>query len=604
MPEWQPPGPTEIDHKLRQDFSRRLEDRGVSTVETDPILAVLFRSFAAQVADVYEQAKATIPSAMLDELMTGLGAPERRAQAAQTVVKFSVDDGRQVFEAGTLLNGEGELREKLTFALDEAMAVSTAQIGLAAVYQHGSLRLHQGTELSKQFREARPSLEAVAVDLGPTPALFIAIDVDEETHLGHHSFYFELAPEAEDLLAHLKREVWCLIDDEGGVSAEGLLRPREGNAGARRLEWLVDGDAAATADEGSVATDVAALPEGFYGGRIFVFPEVSLERRFLVKTPRKMEAPLRRIFQAAEKNVLDQLFEKRRAWLRIGLPSNVSAAAEDLARVVLHCATASNVELLNETIYFDRQGVAAPVGNGGGRAGFLVKPVSIKGERGGAYLHESEPSADELVGRYRFRLGMPEMGVGRGDGDDGWRTSELRFQQGWLEIRPARTLRGLVDGYANVRLLLSNGRLGNTVEAGKITTLLHRSTPRTLKITNLNRAAGGSDGDSFNESRRRFADLLLSRERPVTLPDLEAMVKAFEPKVRAVGAQSALERRSDGLHRVQQITIAMERESFALAEVEAEVVRRELEVELQRRALLGLEVRVKIEWMDRWNNSR
>ncbi len=43
---------------------------------------------------------------MLDALMMGLGMPERRAQPAQTVMRFSLKEGRKLFEAGTELIGE------------------------------------------------------------------------------------------------------------------------------------------------------------------------------------------------------------------------------------------------------------------------------------------------------------------------------------------------------------------------------------------------------------------------------------------------------------------------------------------------------------------
>ena len=379
--------------------------------------------------------------------------------------------------------------------------------------------------------------------------------------------------EAKDLLAHLRREVWCLVDGEGGISAEGLLRPLAGNAGARRLNWLVgESRSLENAEDGRATTAAAALPEGYYGNRVFVFPEVPPERRFLVRTPKKMEAPLRRIFQVAEKQKIEELFEKRRAWLRIGLPRDSRTVAEDLIRVVLHCATASNIEVLNQTIDFARDGTSIPLADGGGRARHLAGTISIRGERGEAYMHETEPGVNELAGRYRFR-------------------------QGRIEFAPARTVRGAAERRVNVRLALTNGELGNSAGANKITTFLGRQNPRTLEIRNLNSAAGGSDGELFAEARERFTNLLLSRERPVTYPDLEAMVKAFEPKIRGVRARAALERRPDGLHRVQRIAVALDRDSFALAEVEAEFMRQELEAELQKRSLLGMEIRVVIEWI-------
>lgn len=558
---WQPPRATEIDKKLRDDFRRMLKEYGIAVQETDPILAVMFRSFAAQLAEVYDQAASAIPLALLDELMSGLGMPGRCARPAQTVVRFSKKEGREPFEKGSELIGEAVSKEKLTFALDAGIVVSPAEIALVAIYQNGAMRLHQGTELAKEFEAARPSFEAAPAELGVNPAIFIAVDMDNSEFLSHLGFYFELVPQARDLMEFLKREVWCLIDEEGGIRAEGLLRPKAGNAGVRRLEWLVGDEAS------KEMTNDNPLPEGFYSGRVFIFPEVPKERRFLTRLPRKMEAPLKRIFQSAGKD----LFDRPRAWLRIGLPQEAQSVAEDLVRVALHCTTASNVEVLNQTINFNEHGTTIPVNGANGRARHLVRTISIKGERGSKYLNEAAPSADEGAGRYRFR-------------------------QEKLEITPARTARGDADRYANVRLLLTNGSLGNSVGAGAIMGFLNRAASQTLEIRNLNAAVGGDDGEILADAKQRFAELLLSRERPVTYPDLEAVTRTFEPKIRDVKALPALERGPDGLRRVQKVTITLDRDSFAAPEEEAEVLKRELEIDLQERSLLGLKVRVAIQW--------
>ncbi len=560
MSQWQPPRPNEIDKKLRDDFRRLLKEYGVTTQETDPILAALLRSFAAQIAEVYEQAAESIPLAILDELMSGLGTPARPAHAAQTVVKFGLSSGRESFEEMTELIAETRSRDRLTFALDTPLEVSTARIAMVAIYQRGSLRIHHGTEMSKEMEDARPSFDAVPAELGNNPAIYIAIDVDDAEHLSRHGFYFELSPEARDLAGYLKREVWCLIDNEGGVRAEGLMRPRDGSGGARRLEWMI-GD--------REPREEALLPEGFYGGRIFIMPHVPRERRFLTRIPVKMESPLERIFQQTERSRWESLFGARRAWLRIGLPKEAANVSEDLIRVLLHCATASNIETLNQTIDFSKDGAIVPLGAGGGRARHLVKMLSIKGERGGAYLPDTEPSADENAGRYRIRRNR-------------------------LEIEPARTPRGEADAYVNVRALLTNGELGNEVAAGGVKGFLSRATLRMLEVRNLTGAAGGDDGADLMETKQRFTEMLLSRERPVTYPDLEAMVRAFEPKIRSVEASPALERGTGGLLRVQRVTITLDRDSFVLPQVEAEVLRRELESNLQERSLLGLEIRVAV----------
>jgi hypothetical protein len=558
MPQWQPPRPTEIDKKLRDDFRRLLKEYGMTTQETDPILAVMLRTFASQIAEVYEQAAESIPLAILDELMSGLGMPERRARAAQTVVKFNISTGRESLTTGTELVGEAASREKLTFALDSPIDISPARIAFVAIYRERMLQLHHGTELPRELEETRPSFEATAAELGSSPAIFIAIEPGDEEHLSRHGFYFEILPEARDLARYLKREVWCLLDNEGGIRAEGLLRPRSGNGGVRRLEWLVG-------DREAQSAEKQLLPEGFYGSRVFILPYIPSERRFLSRIPKKMEVPLRKIFPSGQKD----LFERPRVWIRIGLPKEAESIAEDLIRIVLHCTTASNIEVLNQTINFSADGAVVPLTTGGGRVQHLVKTLSIKGERGTTYRPETEPSAHDYAGRYRIR-------------------------QSKLELEPARTAREIADRYANIRLLLCNGELGNNLAVGGIKSFLNRATPRTLEIRNITGASGGDNGESLTETRRRFAEMLLSRERPVTYPDLEAMSRAFEPKIRAVEAVPMLERGIDGLHRVQKVTITLDRDAFALPEEEAEILKRELESTLQERALLGLKVRVAV----------
>src|SRR5262249_31781113 len=148
--------------------------------------------------------------------------------------------------------------------------------------------------------------------------------------------------------------------------------------------------AAETPENVDAAPNAALLPEGFFGSRVFVFPEVPKERRFSSPIPRKMDAPLKRIFQAANKD----LFERRRVWLRIGLPQEAKSISEDLKYVAMHCTTASNIEVLNQTVNFVANGAVIPVTNGGGRVRHLVRTLSVKGERGSEYLLETEPSAD------------------------------------------------------------------------------------------------------------------------------------------------------------------------------------------------------------------
>jgi hypothetical protein len=89
---------------------------------------------------------------------------------------------------------------------------------------------------------------------------------------------------------------------------------------------------------------------------------------------------------------------------------------------------------------------------------------------------------------------------------------------------------------------------------------------------------------------------LLARERIVTHADLEAVITAFEPKIRAVRCHPALERTPAGLRRVHRVTAVLDRNSFTLLDEEARMLQRTLEAHLQKRAVLGLDVRVEVAW--------
>src|SRR5215475_7018562 len=145
MSGWRQPRAVEIDRKMRDDFARRLkEGYGIKSDTTDPILAVLFRTFAVQIEDIYKEAGETIPAAVLDELIAGLGMPERRSRPAQFVVKFSLPNGEQLFESGTELIAETNQGNRLILALDTDIQVSTARLVFGGSYQRGQLRLLSG----------------------------------------------------------------------------------------------------------------------------------------------------------------------------------------------------------------------------------------------------------------------------------------------------------------------------------------------------------------------------------------------------------------------------------------------------------------------------
>src|SRR5262249_17477324 len=135
----------EIDKKLREDFRRRIKDYGLSEETVDPLLVVLFRTFAQQLETLYRET-GRIRLSLLDELMAGLGVERRFARPAQTLVRFS-SSNPQLIEAGTELTGEADTGERLSFATDMTVGISSARIALAAAYQNGGLRLLAGFDM-------------------------------------------------------------------------------------------------------------------------------------------------------------------------------------------------------------------------------------------------------------------------------------------------------------------------------------------------------------------------------------------------------------------------------------------------------------------------
>ena len=67
---------------MREDFARRLKDGyGITSEASDPILAVLFRTFAVQIEDIYKEAGEAIPAAILAELAPSRRTPRKKAKS-------------------------------------------------------------------------------------------------------------------------------------------------------------------------------------------------------------------------------------------------------------------------------------------------------------------------------------------------------------------------------------------------------------------------------------------------------------------------------------------------------------------------------------------
>ena len=559
------PTAMEIDRKLRDDFRRRLKDYGVSAEAVDPILSVLFRSFATQIEGLYLETSA-IRMALLDELITGLGLEPRMARAAQTVVRFFPSSGGALtVPEGTGLLGDAQSGERLTFATDATLTTSHAWIAVVLVYQQGHLRLLPGHEMPDEFQNARPSLEPVRAPLGPGSALYFAIEGLPAAHLGRHSFYFEFGPDAVAIQRALATEPWCLIGNEGELSSAGILRPAVGNGGVRILNWLVPPSGVEPKPQSSDSQP--AIPPGFYGPRVFLFPEVVAERRFRCDMPRRFETLMPKLFgrEAAA------LFSVPRVWLRVSLPDDCGPLHSGVGAVFMHAVSASNVECLNQTFYFEKHGTSVPIGSELGVRTHLVSPLSIFGETGTVYLPDQAPSRDPRAGRYK-----------------------IRNQR--IELRPALRSDGTLETYVNVRLWMTNGVLGNAVGPGRLQSVVKGPGFGDLRVVNPTSATGGTNGETLEEARERFHGALLSRDRIVTRPDLEAAIRAFDRRILNVEARTDLRRTRSGLQRVQKLRLQLDFGAFADPEVEGKILKEELEQKLRERILYDAELAVETEW--------
>ena len=554
----------EIEKKLRDDFRRGVKDYGVSGEITDPVLAVLFRTFAGQI-DTQYHAIDYIRLGLLDELIAGLGIEPRRARPAQTVVQFTVGEGAQVLAAGTELVGEAEGGEKLIFTTDTSITVSQASVSLAAIYQDGWLRLVPGVEMPEML-QARPSFEPVRTNLGATPTIFFAVEQLGPEHLTGHSLFFLLNREARALQKAMLDETWCLASPSGEFNLDGILRPHRANAGVRRLDWLrpdVKSSAARLLDGGGTA----ALPDGFHAGRVFVFPKIPPSRRFVCRVPKGLGSVLGKIFIGGTA----PLFEIDRAWLRISMPQGITDLHTGLVALRLHAVTASNVECFNQTIDYTKHGRSIPVSHEAGVPRHLVAPLSIVGSHGSEYLPQFEPSTSPGVGRYGVRNGR-------------------------IELRPARGSDGAEDTGANLRLWVTTGSAGNHMGPGQVKGFLKPGSFIGLTVSNPAAAAGGTDGETFQESQVRFAEALLSRDRIVTRTDLLTAVRAFDRRILGVDVSPALNRDPCGLRRVERINVTLSRNDFVDPMEEGRVLQQELTERLARRVAFGTEIQVDVVW--------
>jgi hypothetical protein len=560
----------EIDLKLRDDFRRYLREYGIEPTLIDPVLAVLFRTLAAQLHTLISDTD-RLKAALLDELLEGLGFDRRFAHPAQLVVRYACQGEPTSIGSGTILTGEPESGGRINFSTDYGISVSSARIAAVFVYQRpesgaeGQLRLLSGVELPQESLRAGPSYGPVPAALGPHPAIYIAIENLSPAYLAHHGIFLQTSPEAVLLNAQLANENWCLASSEGRLTAEGILRPAPLNAGQHQLQWLHRiPDPRLNPARANDAIETPQLPGGFWQHKCFVLPAIPPERHFLCEIPLGFEAPLRAIFERPA------LWLRPRAWLRIQLDSRVEPLHTAISSIHLHAQSASNVECSNLTVRFAEHGFTVPISRESGGASFLVAPLSITGESGDAWLPEFQPSFQPAIGRYRLH-------------------------QGHLTLIPGKMQDGRDESYANIRLWMTLGAIGNQMGMARLTGFAQEPA-RGLSVENITAGAGGTNGESLHAAHRRFSEALLSRQRLLTRNDLEVAIRSFDTRIEAIDVHPRLARSARGLRRVHRITVSAPRDRFAAPEEEGRALVADLDGFIKERLPLDVDAEVELAW--------
>jgi hypothetical protein len=555
------PSVLEIDRKLRDDFRRRVKDFGVSSDTTDPLLAVLFRTVAQQIDGVYGDTD-RLRQSLLRELMSGLHVQQYAALPAQAAVRFlNQQAAPRRLRAGTELNAVAATGERLVFSLDATVEISQARVSLALSYQDQLLRLVPGVEMSESVESLRPSSEAVPVALGPYPCLFLAFEDLPPSLLSRHGLFFDLGPGNYPVQHALCHEPWWMVGRDGELSGDGLLRPRRGNAGVYQLAFQT-GTAAEEREEG-----LPGIPDGFYTGRQFVFPDIPEGREFLCGCPRLLEAALGRMVSRSP----GQLLATPRLWIKIDMPPGTPALHHALHGVHLHAMTASNIFTRNRTVDFRRDGVSVPLVRQSEIPEHLVAPISVISAENEEYQQGNHPLARATSGRF-----------------------ELHSDR--VTLYPGAHADGSPHRSANVRLWLTNGELANRVGPGGVTGFANPAALSGIRVVPLTAAAGGSDGETAASAERRFADALLTRGRIVTRTDLTTSALAVDRRVLSATASSAIERRQEGLRRVERLRLTLDSAAFTRPEVELPALRSQIDASLRSRLVQGIELEVEFLW--------
>jgi hypothetical protein len=285
------------------------------------------------------------------------------------------------------------------------------------------------------------------------------------------------------------------------------------------------------------------------------------------RVPRLLEQPLAKIVDHG----LSGWLEQPRVWIKIPMPPSIPALHHAINNILLHTMTASNVFVRNQTIKFERDGVSIPVVKRGGTPEHLVAPLAVTSETNEVYSPGTRVAANVGAGWY-----------------------ELHNER--LTLHPGSNPDGSPHTAANLRLWLTNGQLGNRVGPGDITGFANAAALQGLRVAPFTAASGGSNGDNVAGEERRFADALLTRGRIVTSEDLKTAALAIDRRVVNASTHSGVERRPDGLRRVQRLQLELDSHAFTKPEIELPALKAQVESLLRSRLVQGLELEVEFTW--------
>ena len=555
--------------EMRREFEAAVASRFGTQPQPDPVLGALFQAFAVQLERIYQESEYVFPVAVLDDLLNGLALPARLAHPAQTVVTFTNVDQRERLALDTELIGSASSGEQIRFTIDESIEISAVSLAFAGVYENGRLSSVAGARVGTA--PILPGSTPLALR-GAPPTLLLAFDGDA-AHLSGLGLFLDVTSVDSHLISAVARSPWQILSAQGAVSETGTLRAKPGRGGVTTLVWNDSprGDDDAIVSLGAASEDAAdvasafELSAGSYGSQCVVFPPIPSERRTRSEPPARFADALRMLLPEKQQDALD----KSLIWVQVPLPAGLTRVADELQRIALHAVTASNIEIYNERIQFDRMGSSVTLRPEGRTDQYLLGLLSVSGEKGDAYVNDSSIAAPAEAGRYRFRSGQ-------------------------LECRPHKQPTGRFDGYAMARFLFCDGGRANGIEVGAVKRIASPLSNVTARVANLAVSRGGSAPPPYVDARIRFAELLRTRDRVVTIDDVEITARAFEPRIRRVDVSTASELGPHGMRQVDLVDVRVASSDFADPDSELPRLGTLLQSHLQQRVIMGRGVRVTV----------